>query len=759
MLDERPIIIDDRYADMIRGHSIRDIYDALVEIITNCDDSYHNLFAEGKRVKDGGDILIEIQRRRGDQPSLVFVRDRAEGMTLQDMQEKLGRMGARTSGEGARGSMGRGLKDCTALGNIRVDSIVNGRHYACELFRRHHGTRIRDLENGAKVDQALREKIGVGKKNGTVVTLQYVSSKRLPLIENIQRDLPLHYALRDIVASDDSRIIVRKEGEAKRERKQERLIFSPIPGDVVLNEEGILVPGYPEATFSIVIRKSPEMLKDKEPRMRQSGILIKDVRAIHQCTLFKCETEDDLAKHYHGRLECAYISSLLKDFDERRKRDMELVSTNPFALVDPNRQGGLSEEHPFTKALFGEARKRLKALIDADRRQLNEKTGDVSNKETRKLLDELARFADQFRKEQIGSEDLTPGESNAFDSVVQNGIAVYPPRFNIGVGEVKTLTVYIAKSRYNAALPMKTRPMDGGRVIAIKQGLAKKTAKPHPRREDVVYHSFKVLGVDLGASRVVVSHGDLTPVDVVGNVVKKREEGDMDLEAPLVFEKNQYSLTEGATKRIKLFAESSLVKSRATVRVWSSDTKNVPIMGGESVVLHRHARLNYAVGEVEIKGRGNTELRRADISAKLGEHTATTKVSVRVKTVVGGGFRFELVPRQLGVAIFRMRWAVDSDGNMTNLLEISAVHPSIQPYMGPPPNFPKQGDAESRALLAELITDAVCSRTLNEKMRKDPRDFDLSGLSPHDAWSKIRHHYDEEVNEFAEKAHKILLRR
>jgi hypothetical protein len=35
-----------------------------------------------KRNEDGGDILIEILEQRKGNPSLVIVRDKAEGMTL-----------------------------------------------------------------------------------------------------------------------------------------------------------------------------------------------------------------------------------------------------------------------------------------------------------------------------------------------------------------------------------------------------------------------------------------------------------------------------------------------------------------------------------------------------------------------------------------------------------------------------------------------------------------------------------------------------
>ena len=52
--------------------AIRDIYDAIVELVTNADDRYQVIDKKGR-------IDIEIMRHR-NKPSLLFVRDFADGM-------------------------------------------------------------------------------------------------------------------------------------------------------------------------------------------------------------------------------------------------------------------------------------------------------------------------------------------------------------------------------------------------------------------------------------------------------------------------------------------------------------------------------------------------------------------------------------------------------------------------------------------------------------------------------------------------------
>src|SRR5437667_8816373 len=85
----------DRFALQQADQAIRkDITRALVELITNGNDSYHRL--EDAHSPSTGRIVIEIQRRFND--SLLRVYDNAEGFTGEDMDLKVGHYGEATSG-------------------------------------------------------------------------------------------------------------------------------------------------------------------------------------------------------------------------------------------------------------------------------------------------------------------------------------------------------------------------------------------------------------------------------------------------------------------------------------------------------------------------------------------------------------------------------------------------------------------------------------------------------------------------------------
>jgi hypothetical protein len=74
----RRIEVDTRALIQNAKLSIRDVYDAVVELVTNCDDRYQVLRRPGK-------IEIEVERRKGERPNVFRVRDFADGMTSRVM--------------------------------------------------------------------------------------------------------------------------------------------------------------------------------------------------------------------------------------------------------------------------------------------------------------------------------------------------------------------------------------------------------------------------------------------------------------------------------------------------------------------------------------------------------------------------------------------------------------------------------------------------------------------------------------------------
>lgn len=125
----------DRVAVQQADQAIRkDVVRALVELLTNCNDSYQRMQDTG--VETTGRIVIEVERRHAN--SVLRVVDNAEGMTESDMDKKVGKYGEATSGfregKSVRGLWGRGLKDAFfGLGHGSVCSIRDGVFSRCSL--------------------------------------------------------------------------------------------------------------------------------------------------------------------------------------------------------------------------------------------------------------------------------------------------------------------------------------------------------------------------------------------------------------------------------------------------------------------------------------------------------------------------------------------------------------------------------------------------------------------------------------------------
>lgn len=738
---EHQIEVSQRAWWHVSQKAIVDVYDALVEIVTNSDDSYRRLHKAGKIPANGGDIAIEIHHRQKPNKSLVVVKDRAEGMTFSAMREKLTRIGDRTAGAESRGFMARGLRDCRALGDIWVESLVGGKYHACHLPW-NTPTKLLEISDGDKVTEEVRKRLGIG-KNGTVVTLECRDNISVPRVKTLLRHLPMHYALRDIVANEATKIRIR-EGSAP---KLERIAPLRLDGKKVF-ESVLKLDDYPEAKPRLRIWKASAQLENVDQiRMRKSGILIADSYAVHQCTLLGCEQEP-LAHHYYGRLDCDYIRRLLEENDECWNKGRDYPEKNPMLLIDNNRQSGLDNRHPFTIALFAQINEHLKRLVEKDRKDANKGKGDISNEETRARLSKLAKAADKFLKEQAG-EDLTPGEETAIDAALKAGAYILPPKFKIGVGETRALHLYVHKDKYNPGRKTHVQTTDKG-VIELVETFAGKVLQPHHADETVFWGALKVRGIDLGKAEIIVRPSKTTQVSSFGEVVRKRGGGDRDLVNPLEFEREKYFVHEGKKKKIKIFAELPL-KGDAVARVSCDNSDFVVVRQGGQCRLTPRDGANYAEGEIEIEGRSITD-RAVDVVAQLGALSAKTSVRVVEPKFVGGGLKFKPTDEDLGG--MRARWDIEGD---PNLLKISAVHPSTKKYFGEPPDFPDQNSAECRALMAEIITEHVCLLILRKEMRGPRRgSFQFPVDDPVETLNQISGNLQKKAGEFSVHAHKIL---
>ena len=176
--------------------TIKSLLDALVELITNSDDSYRRLEEDG--IVRPGRIAASVQRQHRGQVSDLVISDWAEGMTLDRILEVLefaADTSGFTSGRNLRGLFGKGLKESIfALGSGQITSVHNGRLSAVSVW---HDTatnryRFRVDNDGLVSSEPNNTRIFIAVSNQRITSPQW---------KTLREQFSTHFALRDICSS------------------------------------------------------------------------------------------------------------------------------------------------------------------------------------------------------------------------------------------------------------------------------------------------------------------------------------------------------------------------------------------------------------------------------------------------------------------------------------------------------------------------------------------------------------------------------
>jgi hypothetical protein len=548
----REISYTPRHGQMTAAHSIRDFWDLVVELITNCDDSYHGEFV-GRRIStDGGPILLEVEPHRGQTASIVRVSDRGGG--FRDLLAKIERVGAKTSHTGDRGFMARGLKDCAALGHITIETIVDERIHKAEITPAFKVIPyVPGRKGGDRASGADRERLGIRRGNGTVVEIRVDSRVQIPRLETMRRDLPWHYALRDIAADGGpSKLLLRYSGSLA-----EPLVCVEPEAELVYDREHE-VPGYDGHRFRFKLMRATDPLEDpSDPRLRRSGLLVKGHRGVHGCTFLASELERDPgAGMYFGRIECDGIDLMAEQWDDRREKAEPHPASNPTFILDPNRRGGLSEDHPFVRALYRIPAEILRTQLEEEQARRESEQRQVEAKETTDRLKKLAREASRFMREKL--EDLgsaAPGDVVDDKAFHRLGVGVSPVFTQIPVGATKTFVVKANNEKLD--LPSGTTLAVGlskAAARAVELAGPPATLEADPLDGRLLRGSFALRG--LAESRRVQVSCKVDGLDPVFSDLQviPAEPVDLDIPDEFAFHRKTYTVRHGGRRTLVLRA-------------------------------------------------------------------------------------------------------------------------------------------------------------------------------------------------------------
>ena len=714
--------------------AVRDIYDAIVELVTNADDRYQVL-------KTKGTIEIEVTRKRGVS-SILAVRDYADGMTSDVMDRKLGTIGNRVSGMekglAVRGTNSRGAKDIAALGKVTFESIGDdGKLHMCCIT----DTFEYQLYESREVTKNERRRLGIGEGTGTLVTLEFKSSYKTPIPrhEELVKKIALLVPLRDIIREQRTTIIVRALPR-KLEHEVVPLLYQ---GKKCLSER-FPIPNYLGMDAKLIIFRATQPFEYDASAgryFRKGGILVKSRHAIHEATLFDRELDKDpCASRFYGRLTCESIDQIWNEFDERSANRQQVLPTNPFPILDPSRRGGLIRQHPFTEALYSKALSYLRPLVEEERRRDRAAKSEMESRQTRKHLNKLQKAANKFIEEYMEPDDddtaRTIDHPEKGSSFRIRGYALNPPFVKMVVGssqnfrlsvitdafpdiaagdsvQIKCLTDEIRADRIIAQL--ECSPETDGILQAIWTGKALKKTSGTGIQAQVGPISAESMIEILGSESESYAH------------IKDFQ-----------FQRKRYQIRPDSRKRVNLLAPLNMAQSLGCQFIVETDNDDYHVPSSGRLV--KKPKLGIAKATLTVAAtRDNLESTK--LRARLGEHIAETNIIA--KPAEGAGIEIKLEDVSHGVQ--RYKWN-------KNVLEIAARHPSLSRYLGPKSErFSGQEEHRFQVLIAEIVADAVCSNLVRHNAQTNPADYDNAD------WDTYYFAFSELMDKFLPIAHKQII--
>jgi hypothetical protein len=341
------LTLSSRLHEIIRQTSIRNIYEAIVELVTNCDDAYRTI---GKIRKD---IWIEIVRN--DDKTSLLITDQASGMTYDEMVSNLLTVGNYTANESSRGMMGRGAKDCSFLGDITFTCIKNNKMNQLTIYQ----NRTADfIFTDVDVTTDIRLKYGII-ENGCNVEL-IVSSSLVPPIETVFTSLKNNIYFRNLLQEESTIVLLKDKDFTER-------LFYRFPERKLVVSCDYDIPEYNTTAHFELYRSDKELTHAFSPDQMQYGILVSSDKTIYESSALYYIDNQNPIQDYMWNPNIKFISGILICNDiERIAREAtngNISAKNPFLLIDPNRRNGLVRDHPFTVALFKYAYQLLDIII------------------------------------------------------------------------------------------------------------------------------------------------------------------------------------------------------------------------------------------------------------------------------------------------------------------------------------------------------------------------------------------------------------
>ena len=368
-----PIPVDQRVID-IDSRRFASIEKALVELITNSDESYARMERAG--IRGSGRILIEYERhRRG---AFLTITDQAEGMSFERVSSILTYGGAHSPlarGEGSgRGYFGRGLKQAVyGLGHGWIETIKDGRRSRIDLFRDKNGGYLYD-DGGADQPALPRdhERLGIDGNGSRICIVAENAHANIPLYRTLVSAIRDNFYLRDLLTRRDVELLHLQQREVVE--RSGRIIYEEPASELLLgpDQEGRFVHGGQEYSFTITLRRALGAELTLKGDERTNGLVVLSGMAALDCQMFDLENQVG-TEYLFGTVRCPTLIEQLGKGE---------------AIISDERDG-LNQKHPMVAAFVRAISRLIAPYVAAEQDKLRHLEQASTSDRTRQMIEHL----------------------------------------------------------------------------------------------------------------------------------------------------------------------------------------------------------------------------------------------------------------------------------------------------------------------------------------------------------------------------------
>ncbi|MET4134849.1 ATP-binding protein [Pseudarthrobacter sp. PvP090] len=400
-VDQRVIGIDSR--------RFASVEKALVELITNSDDSYARLEKTGAPVT--GTIHVGYERHHTG--AVLMVTDQAEGMSFEEAARILTYGGAHSPlsrGEGnGRGYFGRGLKQAIfGLGHGWIETIQNGRFTRIDVFRGENGGYLYDDgEEDRRAFPADFARLGIPAgvaESGTRVTI-VVDNPHVTITQHatLLQSMSNNIYVRDVLDRRTVELMpVRAAGQhGTGDDGSTAIRFEEPPALLLIGPEhpGSFSHDGQEYSFSLTLKRAKDVELTLKGDERTNGLVVLSGMAALDCTLFEYENQVG-TEYLFGVVRCAALTQMLG----RGK-----------AVISDEREG-LNFKDPFVAAFSQAVSAMISSAVQAEKEKLTHLERATTSGRTAEMIERLLQHMSEAAVVDLGIEsfpesaDRTPAE-------------------------------------------------------------------------------------------------------------------------------------------------------------------------------------------------------------------------------------------------------------------------------------------------------------------------------------------------------------